>query len=404
MAAGVPEDAGRAAARGAQPGQEDVNVLFTANPGLGHLHPMLPLAFSLAARGHEVRWAVDAGACARIEAAGFHAFPCGLSGAERRTEFDRCLGEAAALPPERRPDFMFPAFFGAVCAPPMLRDLLPVLDIWPPALVVNDASELAGPLAARLRGVPHVTHAFGALLPEHRLAAAGTALAGLWQAHGLEPRPYAGSYDHLYLDIYPPAIRFGSYDHVPRVQALRPVPFDTIGADPVVLEAGDRPLVYVTFGTVFNEPGLFAAVIDGVAGLEVDVLVTVGPVADPAALGTVPPNVLVERYVPQTAVLPHCAVVASHAGSGTFLASLSLGIPQLCLPQAADQFINAGQGAMAGAAITLAPGEASAGAVAEAVERLLHEQPFADAAGRLAVEIAAMPGPDEVAGVLEGLM
>lgn len=96
---------------------------------------------------------------------------------------------------------MFPAFFGEVWTPPMLADLLPVIDDWQPALIVNDAAELAAPLAAQLRGVPYVTHAFGALLPAGRLAETADVLAPLWQAHGLEPRPYVGSYDHPYLDI-----------------------------------------------------------------------------------------------------------------------------------------------------------------------------------------------------------
>lgn len=382
-----------------------MRVLVTCNPGFGHVHPMMPLAQALAARGHDVRWAVAPEASPRIEAAGFATFPAGIAGAERRAEFDRCLNEARALPPEKRPDHVFPAFFGAVCAPPMLEDLLPVMEGWQPALIVNDASELAAPLAARLRGVPHATHAFGALLPAHRVAAAAVVLGPLWRAHGLEPAPYAGSYEHLYLDIYPPSMRFGSYDHVAQVQPLRPVPYDGEGShsgEPVA--AGERPLVYLTFGTVFNEPGLFSAAMEGLARLDVDVLATVGPAADPGALGAVPPNVRVERYVPQTAVLPRCAVVASHAGSGTFLASLGLGVPQLCLPQAADQFINAGQGAASGAALTLAPGEASPDAIADAVGRLLREPAFAGAALRLAGEIEAMPGPDEVAGVLERLV
>ena len=381
-----------------------MRVLFTCNPGFGHVHPMMPLALALAARGHDVGWAVAPEACGRIEAAGFQTFPAGIAGAERRAEFDRCLAAASSLPPEKRPDFMFPAFFGGVCPPPMLDDLLPVVDGWQPALIVNDASELAAPLAAQLRGIPHATHAFGALLPDHRVAAAGEAVAPLWRAHGLEPAPYAGSYDHLYLDIYPPSMRFGRYDHVPQVQPLRPVPYDGEGGDPgEPVVAGDRPLVYLTFGTVFNEPRLFSAAVEGVARLDVDVLVTVGPAGDPGALGALPPNVRVERYVPQTVVLPHCSVVASHAGSGTFLASLGLGIPQLCLPQGADQFLNARQGAASGAALTLAPGEASPDAIADAVGRLLQEPAFAGAARRLAGEIEAMPGPDEVAGVLEGL-
>ena len=379
-----------------------MRVLFTSNPGLGHVHPMVPLAQALAGRGHEVRWAVAPEACPRTETAGFESFPVGLGGAERRAEFDRCLAEASSLPPDRRPEHMFPAFFGQACTPPMLADLLPVVDRWPPALIVNDASDLAAPLVAQLRGVPHVTHGFGALLPAHRIAAAAEVVAPLWRAHGLEPRPYAGSYDHPYLDIYPPSMRFGSYDHVPHVQPLRPVPFNAADADPVEpMVVGTRPLVYLTFGTVFNDPGLFSAAMAAAGRLDVDVLVTVGPAGDPAALEAVPANVRVERYVPQNAVLPHCAVVVSHAGSGTFLASLGFGVPQLCLPQGADQFINAGQGAAAGAALTLAPAEASADAIAAALGRLLDEPAFAGAARRIGEEIAGMPGPDEVAAALE---
>jgi UDP:flavonoid glycosyltransferase YjiC (YdhE family) len=121
-------------------------------------------------------------------------------------------------------------------------------------------------------------------------------------------------------------------------------------------------------------------------------------------LGPQPDHVHVERWVHQPQVLEHAGVVVSHAGSGTFLGALALGLPQLCLPQAADQFINAGQGAAAGAALALGPAEASAGAIADALGRLLREESFAAAARRVAAEIEAMPGPDEVAGVLERLV
>jgi hypothetical protein len=33
-------------------------VLFTAPAGLGHIHPMVPLARAMVARGHDVLWAV----------------------------------------------------------------------------------------------------------------------------------------------------------------------------------------------------------------------------------------------------------------------------------------------------------------------------------------------------------
>jgi len=315
-------------------------ILFTSSPGLGHVHPMVPLAAALADRAHDVRWAVAAGVCPRLHAAGY-------------------------------------------------------------------ASELAAPIAAARLDVPNVTHGFGAVLPEWRVAAASDAVASLWRAHGLEPRPYGGSCDHLYVDIYPPTLQDGPRSHLGRARPLRPVPFDAVGgeSDRAPQKTAGRRRVYVTFGTLFNDiAAAFSAAVAGVAGLDVDVLVTVGPEGDPAALGVLPTNVRVERYVPQTAALPGCAAVVSHAGSGTFLAALGLGIPQLCMPQAAGQFVNARRGAAAGAALALDPTEVSAEAVAGAVRRLLDDASFAAAVRSVAAEIAAMPAPDQVAAVIEGLL
>ena len=156
-------------------------------------------------------------------------------------------------------------------------------------------------------------------------------------------------------------------------------------------------------GTVFNDPGPLRVVVTALAGLDVRVLVTVGPQGDPAALGDQPDHVRVERYVPHGAVLPQCAAVVSHGGSGTALAALSLGLPQPCLPQGADQFLNARAVVSAGAGLSLHPGEATVEAVRDAVARLLEEPSLTAAAGRVAASIESMPSPDEVAGVLESL-
>src|SRR5215510_4020265 len=165
----------------------------------------------------------------------------------------------------------------------------------------------------------------------------------------------------------------------------------------------DAPLVYVTMGTVFNDPAPLVAVVAAVSELDVRVLVTVGPRADPAALGSLPANARVERYVAQGRVLQHCSVVVSHAGSGTVLSTLTLGLPQLCLPQGADQFLNADAVAVAGAGISLTPDETDPDAFRDAVARLLDDRSFRDAAGRVSASIVSMPSPDEVAAVLETL-
>jgi len=380
-----------------------MQVLFTSLSGLGHVHPMVPLARALRDRGHEVRWATGAEALPRVEAAGIPAAAAGLPSNESRlAEYRRRFPEAIGLPPPSLADHMFPKLFGAISAPPMLEDLLTLVDPRPD-LLIHDAAELAGPIVAASLGIPSVTHSFGGLVPAHRVAAAAREMAPLWASLGLEVPPYAGCYEHLYLDIYPPSLHARTIDHVPRVQTLRPVAFDAgegeIG-EPVLPE-GTLPLVYLTFGTVFADERRLRAVMNGVVGLDVRLLVTVGPSGDPGLLGELPPRVRVERYVPQTALFPHCDIVVSHGGSGTFLGALAEGLPQLCLPQGADQFLNAATCAQSGAGLSLVPDVATPARIAEAVNRLLTEPAFRERSAGLAGEIAAMPGPDEVARRLE---
>jgi UDP-N-acetylglucosamine transferase subunit ALG13 len=366
---------------------------------------MVPLARAFLERGDSVGWATGAEVCPRLVREGFQAMPAGLGADAALSEFYRLFPEVGALPARERPAFMFPRVFGVARAGPMLNDLLSIVRQWKPSLIVHEAAEFAGPLAAAMVGVPSVAHSFGALLPPERVMAAGAHVAPLWEAHGLEARPYGGSYEHLYLDIYPPSLGSASAPHVPFVQTLRPVAFALPGDEPLP-EWLDRdsslPLVYVTFGTVFNtDVDLFARVVEAVRSLAVRVIVTVGQAGNPDALAPQPANVHVARYVPQMAILRVCSAVVSHAGSGTFLASLARGLPHVCLPQAADQFRNAEACASAGAGIAIEPGSVTVESVREATGRVLAEPAFRAAAQRLSEEIAAMPSPSGVAAILE---
>ena len=314
-----------------------MRVLFTTPAGLGHIHPMVPLARAMVARGHDVLWAVPSDGVGLVERTGIRAVGAGPPELTRPAEVRRRYPELDALPPVEVPEVMFGKMFGAIAAPAMLAELVPVALEWRPELVVADAAEFAGHIVAAELGVPSVTKGFGVLLPERRVAAAGEEVASLWQSRGLEPRPYGGSYDHLYLDIYPPELQPLAATHVPRRQLLRPVADDGTLDDssplPLPDTLSDAPLVYVTMGTVFNSPEPLRVVLAALADLDVRALVTVGPKADPSMVGSQPAHVRVERYVPQHRVLEHCEMVVSHAGSGTVLATLTLGLPQLCLPQ-----------------------------------------------------------------------
>jgi UDP:flavonoid glycosyltransferase YjiC (YdhE family) len=288
----------------------------------------------------------------------------------------------------------------------MLRDLLPIVREWRPDLVINDQTEIAGPIIAAKLGVPNVTKSFGALFPGVRIRRAEEVVDPLWRSFGLQPRPYLGFYDHLYLDVYPPVLQPDLPDHVGRRQLMRPMSYDA-SPDATANNApdwpDDFPAIYLTMGTVFPDIAKLRAVIAAVAGLGADTLVTIGPRLDPDQLGSQPAHVRVERYVPQNLILDRCRVVVSHAGSGTALAAMTRGLPQLCLPQGADQFLNAWAISNGGAGLYLHPSEAGPEAIAAAVRRLLDEPSFAERAAVVADSIAGMPTPAEVVPVLEDL-
>jgi UDP:flavonoid glycosyltransferase YjiC (YdhE family) len=369
-----------------------VRVLFSSTSGLGHVQPMVPIALALQRAGHEVRWATGPSACDRIEAQGITAEPVGLGDRERMAAFRARHPEAAAMPGPELAAFMFPKLFGAIAAPAAIDGLLDLASRWRPDVLVHDAAELAAPLAAAAAGLPSVCLGFGELVPERSARAAGDAVAPLWEAAGLEPDPWAGSYRGLYVDLYPASLRGEPMDHVAEVQPRRPAAASAAAAG---------SLVYVTFGTVFNQidDGFRAAVL-GAAAMADEVLVTVGPTGDPAGIGTVPGNVRVERFVPQAEVLPRCAAVVCHGGSGTLLASLAHGLPLLCLPRGADQFTNADNVARVGAGAVLRPPEVSEAAVRDALATLVGASPARTAASALATEIAAMPSDAEVAAAI----
>ena len=165
--------------------------------------------------------------------------------------------------------------------------------------------------------------------------------------------------------------------------------------------APGRPLVYLTLGTVsFGATAVFRAAIDGLARLPVHVVVAVGP-GDPAALGDVPPNVVVEGFVPQAQVLRHADLVVHHGGSGTTLGAAAHGVPQLVLPQGADQFVNAEALASQGSGLALTGDDVVPDVVAECARTLLGEPVHRATAQALAAEIAAMPSPADVVRALE---
>jgi len=192
-------------------------------------------------------------------------------------------------------------------------------------------------------------------------------------------RPTGGTH----LDICPPSLQDKDFLATANRIALRPVPF----AEPGVFRG---PLVYLTLGTAFGTPEVLETALEGLATLGTPIVVATGGVP----LGPRPAHVTARPWVPQAAAISQADLVVHHGGSGTTLGALAAGVPQLVLPQGADQFANAEALVGVGAGVRLLPGELSADAVAE---QSRNAYSCREAARAIAAEIAELPSPAEVA-------
>ena len=374
-----------------------MRVLFSCVPWEGHYRPLVPLARELAGRGHDVAFATSSAWEERALEDGFELIAVGPSEREVRAEFAPLRERIFELPPETRRPHQFSTLFGRIYAPAKAPDLIEATRSWRADAIVHDSCDLASPLAAAVTGVAAVNHSFGVMVPVGALEAAMRWLEPLWLEQGLEPEPHGGSFRGLFVDLAPAS--FARERPPGAVVRMRPATESSALPPPWLAEL-EPPLVYVTMGTVHNEPQLFRPLLDGLDG-QASALVTIGRSGDLAALGPIPPRVRVERFVPQEQVLPLCAAVVGHGGSGTTLGALAHGLPLVLVPQAADQFDNAARAEAAGAAVVLRPGELTADAVRAALGRVLGEPSFTAAARRIAREIAEMATVEEAAATVE---
>src|SRR5215210_2568334 len=145
---------------------------------------------------------------------------------------------------------------------------------------------------------------------------------------------------------------------------------------------------------------LFAATAAALAALPVRALFTVGNEIDLSTLPPLPPNVRLERWVPQHAVMAHTAAMVSHGGAGTTRMALAAGVPAVVVPGIADQFRNAERVARLGAGLALANASEAPERLEDALRALLGEPRFTVAARRVAAEVAALPPLADASGVL----
>jgi UDP:flavonoid glycosyltransferase YjiC (YdhE family) len=384
-----------------------MRFLFNSTGDYGHFHPLAFLANALVARGHEVRFGTEQRFADRVAAAGFEvvALPDRkptIGSEEYLAWMEQFEGKDLIT---CAPVILGWFWQGAVCAQSALSA---EVECWRPDVIVNEQTAWAGVLAARLAGLPYVTFHFRPAPPGILAALLGEQIATDLEAIGLEGDPSLVLSDpHLAL-LGAPDGWFTADEFGPTSRLIRPPLFD--GGDvesPDWLDSlgVERPLVYVTMGTVFNsDTALFKTIIEALLDRDIDAVVTVGPkrLGSVAAedLGELPGRIRIEEYLAQSLVLPRASAVVAHGGYGTLMGALEQGLPVACIPQAAlDNQQNAQSLARLGAGVFVE--EVSRAAIGAAITSVLEDPAIRSSARSAAESIARLPDADRAAQLIE---
>jgi UDP:flavonoid glycosyltransferase YjiC (YdhE family) len=387
------------------PGTAALRILFAFPGGAGHFLPMVPVARAAEVAGHVVAFACQAAMVATVEEAGFTAFDAG--GASLLASGVR---QPLLLPDAQEEDRAARIAKGAARDRERASAVLVLCHEWQPDIVVCDEVDFGVVVAAERLGLPYASvqsTGSGSVMPTGVAAEQANQLRA---EHGLPPDPGLEMLRrYLVLVPFPPSLRDPGCPLPPTAHQLRHVssdlPLDE-RAFPWLAALSDIETVYVTLGTIFNQESgdLFERIVEGVRDLPVNLVATVGRALDPEVLGPQPPNVHVERYIPQGQLLPNCRLVVSHGGSGSVIGALAHGLPMVVIPIGADQPRNAQRCNDLRVARVLHALEATPERVRAAASDVLADPTYRLNAEQIRDEIAALPGPDHAVRLLERLV
>ena len=395
-----------------------MRVLFVSTPGVGHVFPMVPLAWALRCAGHEVLFATSGPALAAgqaglpvIDAAPAWDRRAALTAASR--EHPDFVAGLRGLRGRRLSDLRDSVDYLALLSSGLVDGALDIAAGWGADLIVRSQIDGAGGVVAGRLGLPLVEHGFGLA----RTAGMAERLRGrLAEVFGQDadapPRT-------AILDVAPPSLlaclpgdaggdaaSHSTPDGTCARWALRYVPYNGGGQLPEwtvrAPSPQDRPRVLVTLGTLEPQRGGVDALrplIEAAGGVDAELVLALGG-ADTSALGPLPDRVRAVDWIPLNALLPGCAAIVHHGGAGSTLTALATGVPQLVLPSGADRYINAAAVAARGAGLA-SPDQT---VTVEQLTRLLHDEGLRRGAEQVRAEIETMPSPHDLVPHLTELL
>ncbi|MFW5418104.1 glycosyl transferase [Nocardiopsis sp. CNT-189] len=165
---------------------------------------------------------------------------------------------------------------------------------------------------------------------------------------------------------------------------------------------GKRTLL-VSMGTSFTDlPGFYRECLRAFGALPGwHVVLQIGGATDIGALGPIPDNAEVHRWVPQLAILEQASAFVTHAGMGGAGEGLYCGVPMIAVPQFGDQFVNADTLQAHGVARRIDTAEAGAERLRAALEELTSSPAVAARLAAFRAELRGRGGAAKAADLIE---
>ncbi|MGO9794468.1 MAG: glycosyltransferase [Terracidiphilus sp.] len=166
-----------------------------------------------------------------------------------------------------------------------------------------------------------------------------------------------------------------------------------------------RPLVFASLGTLQNRSlDLFRKIADACAGLNVQLVISLGGGLEPDRLGALSGDPLVMRFAPQLEIVKRASLVITHAGINTVLESLAEGVPLVCIPLGNDQPGVAARVAAHAAGIVVPPRKANVKRLRSAVRAVLEDESYRRAARKIQAAMSEIDGLELAADIVEDVL
>jgi MGT family glycosyltransferase len=164
----------------------------------------------------------------------------------------------------------------------------------------------------------------------------------------------------------------------------------------------DRPLVYVSMGTLLNGVlQTFRTIAQACAGLDLQLVISLGGGQDPALLADLPGDPIVVGYAPQLELIGRSTLTISHGGLNTALESLAQGVPMVVLPVTYDQPGVGARVEWAGVGRSIPVGRLTVDRLRGAVCSVLGDPAYRKRAGQIQSSIEAADGLNRAADRIE---